>query len=118
MELVHKAIIERCEVFEAVGAGFLESFKEKHLCTRIKMFQQVTELSHCVAACRYAQDVVNKALNELLSNIFAGQVAFWEFSRCQEFVEGDGLGGKWNRLLLTRGHAEDTPWLAIKQRDI
>lgn len=82
MKLVHEAIIEGREVFEAVWAGFFEAFEEKHLCTRVKMFQQVTELSHRVAACRHAQDVVNEAFNELLSNIFADQVAIRELSRC------------------------------------
>jgi hypothetical protein len=114
MELIHKAIIERREVFEALGAGFFESSEEKHLCARIELFQYVAELSHSIAACRHAQDIVNQALNKLLSEIFAGQIAFRELSRCQKFVEGDGLCGKRNQLILTRGHAEGTPLLCME----
>ena len=71
----------------------------------------MTELRHCIATRWYAQYVMNQPLNELLGDIFTGQVPLREFTRCQKFIEGDGLGGEWNRLVLTEGHAEDTSWL-------
>jgi hypothetical protein len=52
---------------------------------------------------------VHQSLDELLSEILTGEVAFREFSWSQKLIEGYGLRSKWDRWLLTRGHAEDAP---------
>ena len=66
-------------------------------------------MSHGVTAGWDAEDIVHEALDELLSEILAGEVALREFSRSQKLVEGYGLRSKWGGWLLTRGHADDTP---------
>jgi hypothetical protein len=43
---------------------------------------------------------MNKALNELLSNVFAIQIAIWEFARSEKLIKRNGLGSKGNCLLL------------------
>jgi hypothetical protein len=80
MKLVHEPVIERGKIFEALGAGFLETFKEENLCTRIYLFQELTQLSHGVTASWDAEDIVHEALDELLSEILAREVAVREFS--------------------------------------
>ena len=80
MELVHEAVIERGEIFEALGAGFFESFEEKDLCARINLFQELAQLSHGVATGRDTEDIVHKALDKLLSQILAGEITIREFS--------------------------------------
>jgi len=39
MKLVHEAVIERGEIFEALGTGFFETFEEEDLCARVDLFQ-------------------------------------------------------------------------------
>jgi hypothetical protein len=80
VELVHKAVIEGGEIFEALGAGFFKTFEEEDLCTRVYLFQEMAQLSHGVTAGWNTEDVVYKALDELLSDILAGKVALREFS--------------------------------------
>ena len=109
MKFVHEAVIKRGEILKALGTGFFEAFEEEDLCARVYLFQEVAQLSHGVAAGWNTQNIMYQALDELLSEIFAGEVAFREFSRSQKFVEGYGLRSKWDRLLLTRGHADSTP---------
>jgi len=111
MKLVHKAVIKRGEIFEAIGTGFFETFEEEDLCARVYLFQEMAQLSHGVTAGRDTEDIVYEALDELLSKIFACEIALWEFSCSKKFVEGYGLRGEWNRWLLTRGHADSTPAL-------
>ena len=79
MKLVHEAVIERGEIFEAIGAGFFETFEEEDLCARVYLFQEMAQLSHGVAASRDTKDVMHEALDELLSEILAGEVAVREF---------------------------------------
>ncbi len=111
MKFVHEAIIEGGEILEALGTGFFEAFEEKDLCARVYLLKEMAQLSHGIAANWNTQNIMYQALDELLSEIFAGEVAFREFSRSQKFVEGYGLRRKWDRLLLTRGHADSTPAL-------
>ncbi|HEV8328109.1 MAG TPA: hypothetical protein VGQ08_11535 [Nitrospiraceae bacterium] len=80
MKLVHEAVIERGKIFEALGASFFETFEEEDLCARIYLFQELTQLSHSVTAGWDAEDIVYEALDELLSEILAGEVAVREFS--------------------------------------
>ena len=80
MKLVHEAVIERGEIFEALGASFFEAFEKEDLCTRIYLFQEMAQLSHGVTAGWDTENIVHKALDELLSEILAGEIAFWEFS--------------------------------------
>jgi hypothetical protein len=79
MKLVHEAVIERGEIFEALGAGFFETFEEEDLCARVYLFQEMTQLSHGVTAGWDAEDIVHEALDELLSEILAGEVSLWQF---------------------------------------
>ena len=78
----------------------------------------MAQLGHRIAACRDAQNVMHQSFDELLGDIFAGEIPLREFSCRQELIEGNGLGGKRNRLVLTKGHAEGTPWLAVELRNI
>jgi hypothetical protein len=80
MKLVHEAVIERGKIFEALGAGFFETFEEEDLCARVYLFQELAQLSHGVTAGWNTEDIVHEALDELLSEILAGEVALWEFS--------------------------------------
>ena len=81
MKLVHESVIERGKIFEAFWAGLLEPFEKEHLCARIYLFQELTQLSHSITAGRYAKDIVDKTLDELLSDIVAGEITIREFSR-------------------------------------
>jgi len=81
MKLVHEAVIERGEIFEALGAGFFETFEEEDLCARVYLFQEMAQLSHGVTAGWDTKDIVHEALDELLNEILAGEVALREFSR-------------------------------------
>lgn len=109
MKLVHEAVIEWGKIFEALGAGFFEPFEEEDLCARVDLFQKLAQLSHGIATGWDTENIVHEAFDKLLSQIFASEVAIWEFSCNQELIEGYGLCGKWNRWLLMRGHADDTP---------
>ena len=80
MKLVHKAVIKRGEIFEALRTGFFETFEEEDLCARIYLFQEMAQLSHGVTAGWDTKNIVYKTFDELLSEILAGKIAFWEFS--------------------------------------
>ena len=96
VEFIHKTIIKRREILQAVRTRFLQALEEKDLRARIELLQEVTQLSHGIAAGRYAQDIVNQALDELLRHIFTRQIPFRKLAYGQEFVERDGLGRKWD----------------------
>ena len=68
------------EIFEALGAGFFESFEEKDLCARVNLFQKLAQLSHGIATGRDTENIVHKALDKLLSQILAGEITIREFS--------------------------------------
>ena len=51
MKLVHESVIERGEIFEALGASFFETFEEKDLCTRVDLFKELPQISHGIS-CR------------------------------------------------------------------
>ncbi len=80
MKLVHESVIERGEIFETLGASFFETFEEKDLCTRVDLFKELPQISHGKAADWNTEHIVHEAFNKLLSKIFAGEVAFREFS--------------------------------------
>src|ERR1700704_791806 len=79
MKLVHEAVIERGEIFEALGAGFFETFEEEDLCTRVYLFQELAQLSHGITAGWDTKNIVHEALDELLSEILTAEEALWEF---------------------------------------
>lgn len=108
MKLVHEAVIERGEIFQTLGASFFEAFEKEDLYARIDLFKELAQLSHGVAAVWDTEDIVNEALDELLSQILAGEIAVWKFSGSKKFIERYGLRGKGDRRLLTSGHADDT----------
>ena len=60
-------------------SGFFETFEEEDLCTRVYLFQEMAQLGHGVTAGWDTENIVHKALDELLSKIFAGDIALWEF---------------------------------------
>lgn len=80
VKLVHEAVIEGGEIFEALGAGFFEAFEEEDLCAGVYLFQEMAQLSHGVTAGWDTEDIMYEALDELLSEILAGEVAIREFS--------------------------------------
>ena len=108
MKFVHESVIERGKIFEALGTGLFEAFEKENLRPRVDLFQELAQLSHGIAAGRDTEDIVHEALDKLLSQVFAGQIAIREFSSSKKFIEGYGLRSKWDRWLLTRGHADDT----------
>ena len=79
MKLVHEAVIERGEIFEALGTGFFETLEEEDLRARVYLLQEMAQLSHGVTAGRDTKNIVYKALDELLSEILTGKIAFREF---------------------------------------
>lgn len=94
MKLVHESVVEGGEVFETVWAGFLQSFEKEDLSARIELLEQLAQLGHGIAAGRDTQDIVNKSLDKLLGDIFAVEVAIWEFAGGEELVKWDGLRSK------------------------
>ena len=108
MKLVHESVIEGGEIFEALRTGFFEAFEKEDLHTRVDLFQELAQLRHGIAAGWDAEDIMHKALDELLSHILAGKITIWEFSRSQKFIKRYRLRGEWDRRLLTGGHADDT----------
>jgi hypothetical protein len=108
MKLVHESVIEGGEIFEALRTGFFEAFEKENLHTRVDLFQELAQLRHGIAAGWDAEDIVHKALDELLSHILAGKITIWEFSRSQKFVKRYRLRSKWDRRSLTGCHADDT----------
>ncbi len=80
MELVHETIVERRKILQAIRAGFLEPFEEKNLCAWIELLQKLAQLSHGITARWNAENIMDKALDELLSDIFTIQIAIWEFT--------------------------------------
>jgi len=80
VKLVHKAVIEWGEIFEALGAGFFETFEEEDLCARVDLFKKLAQLSHGIATGWDTENIVHEAFDKLLSQIFAGEVAIREFS--------------------------------------
>lgn len=96
MELVHEPIVEWGEIFQTVGTCFLQTFEEKDLRAWIELFQDLAQLSHGITAGGNAEDVMHKALNELLSNIFTIQIAFWKLTGGEELIKWDGLRSKRN----------------------
>jgi hypothetical protein len=75
------------------------------------LFQELAKLGHGIAARGNTQNIVDKALNELLGNIFTAEIAIRELPGGEKFVEGDGLCSKGDRLLLFVSHAANAPVL-------
>jgi|GEM_PF-1529905 len=96
MELVHEPIVEGGEIFQTVGARFLQAFEKEDLCTWIKLFQELAQLSHGITTGRNAENIVHKAFNELLSDIFTIQIAIREFTGSEKLIKWDRLCSKWN----------------------
>jgi len=96
MELVHESIVEGGEIFQTVRTRFLQTFEEKDLRAWIELFQELAQLSHGITSSGNAEDVMHKALNELLSNIFTIQIAFWKLTGGEELIKWDGLCSKRN----------------------
>jgi len=67
MKLVHEAVIERGEIFETLWASLFEAFEKEDLYARVDLFKELAQLSHGVTAGRDTEDIVNEALDELLS---------------------------------------------------
>ena len=80
MKLVHEAVIERGEIFETLGTGFFETFEEEDLCARVYLFQEMAQLSHGVTAGWDTENIVYKALDELLGHILTSQVTIWDLT--------------------------------------
>ncbi len=80
MKLVHETVIERSKIFQALRAGFFQTLEEKHLRTWVQLFQKMTQLSHRVIAGRNTQDIVYEALDKLLGDVLASEVAIREFT--------------------------------------
>lgn len=79
VKLVHEAVIERGKILQALRAGLFEPLEEENLCARVQLFQQMAQLRHRVTAGGNTEDIVNKALDKLLREILAGEVALREF---------------------------------------
>jgi hypothetical protein len=109
MELVHEAIVERREIFQAVRARFLQTFKEKDLGAWIELLQELAQLSHGITAGGNAENIMYKTLDELLSDIFTIQIAIREFTGSEKLIEWNSLRSKGDRLLLMRCHADRSP---------
>ncbi len=96
MKLVHETIIKRGKVFEALRAGFFETFEEKYLGARVELLQEMAQLGHGIAACRHTEHIMHEALHELLCHVLAGKIIVRQLSRSQELVEGNSLRSKWD----------------------
>ena len=80
MKLVHKAIIQWGEVLQAIRAGLFEALEKEHLSAGVELFQEMTELSHRIAACRDTENIVNQTFHELLRDIFTCEIAVRQFA--------------------------------------
>lgn len=96
MELVHEPVVEGCEIFQTVRACFLQALEKEDLCTWIKLFQELAQLSHGIATGGNAENIVHQTLNELLSDIFTIQIAIWEFTGSEKLIKWDRLCSKGN----------------------
>lgn len=92
MKFVHEAVIERCKIFQAVRTGLLEFLKKENLGARVELLQQLAQFTHCIAARRDAENVVNKTFHELLGDIFGSEIPVRKLPGRKEFTEGNGLG--------------------------
>lgn len=94
MELVHEPVVEGCKIFQTIRAGFFQALEEEDLRAWIELLQELAQLSHGITAGRHAEDIVNKTLDELLSDIITMQIAIWEFTGSEKLIKWDGLGSK------------------------
>lgn len=78
MELVHEPIVQRGEIFQTIGAGLFEAFKEKHLSSWVELFKELAELSHRIAPGGHTQNIMDQSFDELLLHILAIKIAFGE----------------------------------------
>lgn len=79
VKLVHETVIEGGKILQALGARFFKALEEKYLRARVQLFQKMAQLSHRVIASWNTQDIMHEALDKLLSEILAGEVAIREF---------------------------------------
>ena len=96
MELIHEPIVEGCKIFQTVWARFLQAFEEEDLCAWVELLQELAQLSHGITTGGNAENIVHKALHELLSDIFTIQIAIWEFTGGEKLIKWDGLCSKGN----------------------
>ena len=75
MKFVHKAVIERREILQTIRAGFFKALEKEDLRTGVELFQEMTQLSHCVTACRNTENIVNQTFHELLRDILTREIA-------------------------------------------
>jgi hypothetical protein len=80
MKLVHESVIERGEIFETLWASFFKTFEEEDLCSRVDLFKELPQISHGVTTGWNTEYIVHETFDKLLSEIFAGEIAFREFS--------------------------------------
>ena len=80
MEFVHEPVVEGCKIFQTIRTRFLQAFEEEDLCAWIELLQELAQLSHGITTRRNAEDIVHKALHELLSDVLTIQIAIWKFT--------------------------------------
>ncbi len=94
MKLSHKAVIELFKVFKTIRAGFLEFFKEQNLVAWVKLFQHSCKLRHGKTAGWNTYDIVDEPFNELLGNVFTGEIFLGDFPRLKELMKWYSPGSK------------------------
>jgi len=109
MEFVHEPVIERGKIFQAIWACFLQTLEKEDLCPGIELLKELAELSHGVAPCRDAQNIMHEALDKLLSDVFTIEIAIWELTGGKKLIKGNCLCSKGNCLLLMGCHAGSAP---------
>jgi hypothetical protein len=71
----------------------------------------LTEFTHGIASRWDTENIVNKPFNELLADIFTGEISIGELARSEKLLEGNSLSCKGDHFLLFDGHAGVTPEL-------
>jgi len=78
----------------------------------------LTEFTHGIAPRWDTQNIVNKPFNELLGDIFTGEISIGKLACSEELLEGNSLSCKGDHFLLFDGHAEVTPGVGRHDDDL
>lgn len=105
VEFRHETVVERGEIFQAVGARLFQAAKEEDLMARIELLEKLPEFRHRETASRDTQHVMNETFDKLLRDIITGDISVGKLAGCEEFVKGNGLRGKRDRTRRGTGHS-------------
>src|SRR6266540_2674528 len=93
-ELGHKAVVQRGEMLQAARTRLLQFLEKEDLLAGIHLLQQFRQVGHRITASRHAQDVMDKALDELLRHIGTGEQPVRNLPVGEHLMKRNGLSRK------------------------